>query len=287
MCTQLFDPKVDYVFKNIFGSEKHPRILISFLNACIKPKEPIVEVKLKNTELTKEYIEDSFSRLDILAKTSTGELINIEMQRADERNMVKRSLYYWSKAYISEYTGKGAYANLPRTICINVLDFILLEEENFHNKYLIQNAKNNNLLTDTLELHFIEIPKMKDIDESDLLSVWVGFLENPNNEKVISLERKVEELQEAKEELARISRDPKEAENYRMRENARNDRLNALLSAEEKGIAKGIAKGIVQGRAEGENLAKINIAKGLIGLISDELIAEKTGLSVEEIKKLK
>lgn len=31
MCTQLFDPKVDYVFKNIFGSE-----------------------------ITKEYIEDSF-----------------------------------------------------------------------------------------------------------------------------------------------------------------------------------------------------------------------------------
>lgn len=55
MCTQLFDPKVDYVFKNIFGSEKRPRILISFLNAYIKPKDPIVEVKLKNTEITKEY----------------------------------------------------------------------------------------------------------------------------------------------------------------------------------------------------------------------------------------
>ena len=52
-----------------------------------------------------------------------------------------------------------------------------------------------------------------DPDESDLLSVWVGFLDDPNNEKVIYLERKIEELQEAKEELARISRDPKEAEN--------------------------------------------------------------------------
>lgn len=83
---------------------------------------------------------------------------------------------------------------------------------------------------------------MKDIDESDLLSISVGFLEDPNNEKVISLERKVEELQEAKEELARISRDPKEVENYRMRENARNDRLNALLSAEEKGLKRGRKK---------------------------------------------
>ena len=47
MCTTLFEPKVDYVFKNLFGSEKHPRILISFLNACIKPESPIVEVHLK------------------------------------------------------------------------------------------------------------------------------------------------------------------------------------------------------------------------------------------------
>ncbi|MBC2857037.1 PD-(D/E)XK nuclease family transposase [Cetobacterium sp. 2A] len=271
MCTQLFDPKVDYVFKNLFGSEKHPRILISFLNACIKPKEPIVEVSLKNTELSKEYIEDSFSRLDILAKTSTGEIINIEMQRADERNMIKRSLYYWSKAFASEYQGKREYSQLPRTICINVLDFVLIyEEENFHNKYLIQNAKNNNVLTDTLELHFIEIPKMRDIDETDMLSVWVGFLEDPNNEQVIHIEKKFEELQEAKEELARISRDPQQAENYRMRENARNDRMNALLSAEEKG----------------ERKAKMEIARSLKGLLSDEIISEKTGLSMEDLKKL-
>ena len=96
-------------------------------------------------------------------------------------------------------------------------------------------------------------------------------MEEPNNEKVISLERKVEELQE---DLARISRDPKEAENYRMRENARNDRINALLSAEEKGLKRGIQE------------AKLEIAKSLKGILSDEIISEKTGLSLEEIKSL-
>ena len=56
MCTQLFDPKVDYIFKNIFGSEKHPKILISFLNACIKSEHPITEVRIKNTEINKDHI---------------------------------------------------------------------------------------------------------------------------------------------------------------------------------------------------------------------------------------
>ena len=36
MSKGLLDPKVDFVFKNIFGSEKNPEILISFLNAKLK-----------------------------------------------------------------------------------------------------------------------------------------------------------------------------------------------------------------------------------------------------------
>lgn len=42
----------------------------------------------------------------------------------------------------------------------------LLEEENFHNIYVLKNKDNNNLLTDTLELHFVEIPKTKGVTSS-------------------------------------------------------------------------------------------------------------------------
>ena len=67
----LLNPKVDLVFKKIFGSEEHPEILISFLNAVLKPKKPIVsDVEIKNSDLEKEYIEDKFSRLDVKALTS-------------------------------------------------------------------------------------------------------------------------------------------------------------------------------------------------------------------------
>ena len=274
MCTQLFDPKVDYIFKNIFGNENHPKILISFLNACIKPKSPITSVKIKNTELTKEYIEESFSRLDVLATTQDGEIVNIEMQRADEKNMVKRSLYYWSKIFSSAYQGKGRYSSLPRTICINVLDFNLLDEEYFHNTYILKNKENNNLLTDTLELHFVEIPKMKEIDQNDMLSLWTAFLNDPNNEKLIELEAKYEELHEAKVELARLSRDPKEAEKYRMRENAINERRNFFLETLDKGLK------------EGEKKAKIKIALKLKESLDINTISEMTDLSVSELEEI-
>lgn len=80
MSKGLLDPKIDFVFKNIFGSEKHPRILISFLNAILKLKYPIEKVKIKNTDLEKHFLDDKFSRLDVKAETCNKEIINIEIQ---------------------------------------------------------------------------------------------------------------------------------------------------------------------------------------------------------------
>ena len=65
----ILSPKVDFVFKKIFGNEKHPNILISFLNSVIKSTDLIKSVEIKNSDIEKEYIEDKYSRLDIKALT--------------------------------------------------------------------------------------------------------------------------------------------------------------------------------------------------------------------------
>ena len=75
---EILSPKIDFVFKRIFGNENNPRILISFLNAVIKPKDLIEAVQIMNNDIDKESIEDKFSRLDIKAKTNKDELINNE-----------------------------------------------------------------------------------------------------------------------------------------------------------------------------------------------------------------
>ncbi|MGL5903566.1 MAG: Rpn family recombination-promoting nuclease/putative transposase, partial [Cetobacterium sp.] len=128
----------------------------------------------------------------------------------------------------------------------------------------------------------------KKINPDDLLSIWTGFINDPNDENIIELESKVSALHEAKVELARMSRDPKEAEYYRLRQNAMSERMNALLEAEDKGLAKGIAKGLAKGRAEGEKLAKLEVAKtALKNGLTSEIISGITGLSIKEIDELK
>lgn len=52
-------------------------------------------------ELSGEHQEDKQARLDILVKTQENIAINIEIQLSNQHDMIKRTLYYWSKIYTS------------------------------------------------------------------------------------------------------------------------------------------------------------------------------------------
>ncbi|MBX7407816.1 Rpn family recombination-promoting nuclease/putative transposase [Clostridium chauvoei] len=297
MGRRLLNPKVDFIFKKIFGSEKHPNILISFLNAVMKPADKIVSVVINNTEISKDFLEDKFSRLDVKATTNKGEVINIEIQIKNEYNMIKRSLYYWSKLYEEQLSEGDKYDKLSRTVCINILDFKYLDNDRFHNGYRLKEIETNEELTDIEEIHFIEIPKLKDLDDDanidtiDMLTAWIEFLKDPESNVVRKLEFSKEEIKEAKDELYRLSRDKKELELYNLREKSFFDKISALSNAEEKGREQGLEEGLEQGREqgleEGKLLERINIAKNLLDVLDNETISLKTGLSVDEIEKLR
>ena len=296
----ILSPKVDFVFKKIFGNEKHPNILISFLNAVIKPTDLIKSVQIKNTDIEKEHIEDKYSRLDIKAVTNNGEHINIEIQVKNEYNMIKRSLYYWSKMYEGQLTKGQDYDTLSRTICINILDFKYLKNDNFHNCYRLKEKNTNEELTDVMELHFIEIPKLRKLenseDISDMLEAWITFIESPTSELIDKLEMSSDEIKEAKEELLRLSGNNKERERYEKRFESLLEQNSLLANAErkglqkglEKGLQKGIEKGKKEGLKEGAKQEKILIAINLIkNGLDNELIKNTTGLSIKEITELR
>ena len=275
----LLNPKIDFVFKKIFGSADHPDILISFLNAVLKSQNPITSVEIKNSDLEKEYIEDKFSRLDVKALTSTKEIINIEIQLKNEYNMIQRSLYYWSKLYEEQLSEGDRYDKLSRTVCINILDFKYLKNDRFHNGYRLKEIETNEELTDLQEIHFIEIPKLKIFDSAeeivDLLEGWVEFLRDPESEVIRKLEMSNKEIREAKDELYRLSRNSKERELYYLREKSLRDEISALANAEEKGLQQGLMQG------------KLESAKSLLDILDDDTIATKLNLDINIVKKLR
>ena len=286
---EILSPKIDFVFKRIFGNEKHPKILISFLNSVMTNSDPIESVEILNTDIEKEHIDDKFSRLDIKAKTNKGEVVNIEIQLKNEYNMIKRSLYYWSKMYENQLGEGQNYDKLARTVCINILNFKYLKSEKAHTCYRLKELKSNEELTDVQEIHFIELPKMPEADSeiTDVFTAWIEFIKNPISSNLKQMEMTVEEIREAKEELFRISSNEKERMLYEDRRASLLDKVSALENAERKGLQKGLQQGLEKGLEQGLEKGKKETAKNLLDKGLDvEFVSEVTGLSVDEIKML-
>ena len=278
MIRTLLSPKVDFVFKKIFGSEENKSVLISFLNATLKPKKEIVAVDLKNTDIEKEYLKDKFSRLDVKATTSNKETINIEIQLSDQYNMTQRTLYYWSKMYEEQMEQSDNYRKLSRTVCINILNYNYLDNDRFHNTYRLKEIETNEELTDICEIHFIEIPKLRQLklkDEKDMLEVWVEFLRDPESEVIRSIETTNQDLKKAKDKLYKLSQSKEDRELYFLREKSIRDEISALSKAKEEGMQKGAKN------------KELEIAKNLLDVLDDNTISLKTGLSLEEVKILR
>ena len=272
----LMKPSIDFVFKKLFGSEESKESLISLLNAIIKSDSPIEDVEILNNDLDKEHNADKFSRLDIKAKTDKGELINIEIQVKNEYNMIQRTLYYWSRIYTDQLSATKDYSELSRTICINILNFKLLDNDRYHNTYRLKELTTNEELTDIEEIHFIELPKSKHVDKDEVNNIdsllkWIEFIKEPESETVKILETTDEVLRNAKAQLYKISLDKDSIARYREFEKRMYDETSALNSAKREGRVE-----------EKISLAKKSISKGL----PISLISELTGLSEEEIKRL-
>ena len=143
------------------------------------------------------------------------------------------------------------------------------------------------VLTERLELHIIEIPKLERLMKEnvailnkDLVS-WIKFIKNPKLLEVSDMENK--EIKKANEELDKILSDEKERYLADLRFKYLSDRATMI----ETGIREGKEQGIKEGKKEGKKLKAIEIAKKLLKDKKDlDEIMKYTGLTADEIKKL-
>ncbi|PGV04649.1 Rpn family recombination-promoting nuclease/putative transposase, partial [Bacillus cereus] len=123
---QLVNLRIDFAFKQLFGTSGNEDILIAFLNAILQNslESPIVSLQLEDPHLHREHEEDKLSILDISATLDTGTKVNVEIQLNNNHDMIKRSLYYWGRLYTSQLQKGMPYSSLHKTITINLLNFV-------------------------------------------------------------------------------------------------------------------------------------------------------------------
>ena len=81
---KLLNPKIDYVFKRIFGHVGNEDITGNLISAIIKKE--VTDIKLDNNPiLEKDLLDDKAGILDIKAKIDKTINCNIEIQVVDRK----------------------------------------------------------------------------------------------------------------------------------------------------------------------------------------------------------
>ena len=159
---KLLSPKLDVISQALFGEVGNERITKKFLEAILDRK--LEEVDLSgNIVLRRENVEDKMGVLDVLVKINKNEYCNVEMQLIEKDKLLERILYYWARIYTRNLKTGNDYINLKKTIEVLIVNFEIkeLKELEYHSKWKIIEEKDRKLiLTEDLELHIIEIPKI-------------------------------------------------------------------------------------------------------------------------------
>jgi predicted transposase/invertase (TIGR01784 family) len=238
----------DYLFKRIFSSEE---VLLGFLNAVFQPPvgKELVKLTLLDREIDPQHVLDRGARLDILARTEEGTIINIEVQVANEYNIDKRSLYYWSGLYHDQLGEGQKFNDLHRAITINILEFNWFKDdtERYHRTFHIREDNTGELLNDELEIHFLEIVKARDLKHKpkDALESWLAYLNNLEGEVMEAIAVENASIKKAMTLEQAFMQNKQERRIYELREKARLDEISALEGSEAKGEAKGEVRGKV------------------------------------------
>ena len=281
---KLLSPKKDVVFQVLFGEVGSENITRNFLQDVLNEKITKIDLS-KNPILRRMKPTNKMGILDVYAEINGNEKCNIELQIGKRDNIIQRVLYYWARTYERGLKIKEDYNQLSRTIVILITDFKIkgLEELSYFTKWkLMEIEGGKRILTDYMEVDIIEIPKIYELKETDKYNKaieWLYFLENPESERVKSIMKENEGIQEAREKLEEISNDEIMQRLADWQESAEHEEAEVRNMGYRDGKEAGIQ--------EGKEAKKIEIAKKMKEKNIDvSTIAEITGLTEEQIRKI-
>ena len=212
MPDKLLELKNDLVFQELFGKQKNSNITSHLLSLILNKEIYNIDLDV-NKRMLGNRPDSKTGRLDIRAKFNNGEDCNIELQVLPNNYMPERMLNYWATMYSNKISSGQSYNVLKPSISILIAAYELNQLKDINNYHTIWNIREkdfpNLILTNNIEMHILEIPKIKNDDIlKDELAQWLNFIENPGKKEVEKFMSENRFFKQAKEELAYLSGDP-------------------------------------------------------------------------------
>lgn len=285
MKNKEIDKLNDLFARYLLGRNGNEDILIDLVNSALKDFnfEEVKDLEIIDPFNLSENIELKESIIDIKAKTKDNQTVIIEVQLCGNIDFVKRIFYYMAKNIVNEVKEGEDYDKVQRIISINLINFNLDfgDKGKAHRCFKLIDTESQNISLDLIQMHILEVKRFiniikksskEEIKKNKLLS-WMKFFTSKNLSEIeeeLKEENKI--MSKVIEEYKRFTSDEKLMRAY--------DARDAFL----------LGQGLMLKREREEGIKERNyaIAKTMKTKNMDiKLISEITGLSIEEIKKLK
>lgn len=237
----------------LFGAEQNRGLLISLLNAVLRPPVPIQSVEVLHAEPERLGVEDKGIALDVRVRLVNGEQVDVEMQSQRHLALRERALYYWARLYAGQLQRGSAYVELQRCAVVLIANFVELKGARFHSTFKVLEPTSGALLTEHFEVHVLELPKLPsalDRNDEPNLVLWGRFLAATRDEDLEQLAMESPVLKQAKDALDRLSADPDARLRAEQREMALISYDLGMTMARRQGEAAGRLEGRLEGKAE-------------------------------------
>jgi predicted transposase/invertase (TIGR01784 family) len=256
---------------------------MSFLNAVLllENDRKIVTVDILTPYQLPILKGGKVTIVDVKARDQNDKNYIIEMQVAEVDGFSKRVLYYASKSYSSQIERGDFYDKLNPTFFIGILNFAITQNPEYISRHKTVDIETGENLISDIEFNFIELPKFrkKETELHSIIDQWVYFIKNAENLDVIPNTVNDEGLRNAYEDADKHNWTKAELEAYDnvfIRE--QDDRGRITLStrrATERATERATQSTL-------ERVARNFLQSGT----ALEIIAQNTGLTIEEVRKL-
>jgi predicted transposase/invertase (TIGR01784 family) len=250
------DPKTDFAFKRIFGSEEHKDVLVAFLNGMLDLDEPhrIVAVELLPPEQRPAVAELKLSIVDVKCTDARGVTYVVEMQVLQVEGFEKRVVYNVAKAYVNQIARGELYPDLNDVVGITICDFELWPESGeetipmLSRWRMIEEQTGSRSKLGQIRLVFLELPKY-DTSRPPQTTVekWAYFFREADNLTVVPEALAESPFVDALEAARTAGFTAAEWEAYIQAGMALQDERGALSIAEKRGVRVGQQQGLQLG----------------------------------------
>jgi predicted transposase/invertase (TIGR01784 family) len=244
------DPKTDFVFKRIFGTEARKPLLVALLNHLLEleGERRVVDVQHLSGDQHVDVPELKLSIVDVKCTDASGRRFVVEMQVLKVEGFEKRVVYNASKAYVMQLRNADEYPTLCDVVGVTICNFNLWPEQHERggwkvpmlSRWRMQEQHSGERGLPQVQYAFLELPKYAAGNTPEtLIDRWAYFFREAKNLTVVPPALSEGPFRDALEVARMATFTPEEWEAYERAKMAEQDARGALAVARQEGLAEG------------------------------------------------